>query len=99
MTLKQVKAVRTLEDLQSLGIGEVDYDISYRGGGLGFAGSDVAQAVGVKEDYLPNKFGCGCNYLGGGLRGSIFPSDFNRSIKGQKQTLLAETRKCLCPSL
>ena len=88
ITLKELKKVKTYDDLENLGIGRVYCDISYRGGGVGFYGSDVALAFDVSETYLPNKFGAGCNYLGGGLRGSIFASDFSTEIKGRKSKLL-----------
>ena len=89
LTVKTLKAVNTYEDLEGLGIGRVYCDISYRGGGIGFYGSDVATAFEVSENDLPNKVGAGCNYLGGGLRGSIFASDFNKTnITGKKATLL-----------
>jgi hypothetical protein len=90
ITLKQIQKVSTLEDLENLGIGEVYYDISYRGGGLGFCSSDVAEHFGIEEYDLPGKFGAGCNYLGGGLRGSIFPSTFSDRIEEKKAKLLRE---------
>lgn len=90
ITLKELKKVKTYEDLDNLNIGQIYCDISYRGGGIGFYGSDVAKFVEVSEDYLPNKFGAGCNYLGGGLRGSIFPSDFSNEIDYDKTRRLEE---------
>jgi hypothetical protein len=37
---------------------------------------------------LPNKFGAYCNYLGGGIRGSITQSDFSDTVQGRKRALL-----------
>lgn len=90
INIKNLKKVKTYEDLENLGIGRVYSDISHRGGGIGFYGSDVANWVDVSEGYLPNKFGAGCNYLGGGIRGSIFPSDFSTEITGRKAKILRE---------
>jgi len=87
--LSKLKKVNTYEDLENLGIGKVYCDIGGRGGGIGFYSSDVASAFEVNDCDLPNKFGAGCNYLGGGIRGSIFPSSFNqRMIVGNKAKLL-----------
>ena len=88
MKLKEIRNAQSVEDLEALGLGRVNYEISYRGGGLGFYGSKVAEVIGVNENSLPRKFGCGCNYLGGGVRGSIFPSGFHTSISGRKKQLL-----------
>jgi len=83
-----IKKVKSYEDLEALGIGRVYCDISYRGGGIGFYAEDVARAFDVSESQLPRYFGAGCNYLGGGLRGSIFGSDFSTEITGKKRQLL-----------
>lgn len=88
INLRDLKKVKIYDDLDNLGIGRVYCEISYRGGGIGFYGSDVARMFDVSECYLPNKFGAGCNYLGGGIRGSIFGSDFNNEITGRKRQLL-----------
>jgi len=89
-TLTEIKKVQTLEDLENLGIGNVFCDLSYRGGGLGFYASDIANHFKVYEWELPRKFGAGCNYLGGGLRGAIFASSFASTITGKKAKLLTE---------
>ena len=95
-TLKEIKKVNTLEDLENIGIGKVYCDISYRGGGLGFYAKDIANAFEINEYDLPKNFGAGCNYLGGGLRGSIFASDFSKTITGKKARLLEElARACI----
>jgi len=88
LKIKDIKKVRCYEDLEGLGIGNIYCDISHRGGGIGFYSSDVAAAFEVSDSDLPRKFGAGCNYLGGGLRGSIFPSSFNKTIIGKKAALL-----------
>ena len=88
VTKTQLKKCNTIEDLQELGIGSVYADISHRGGGVGFYASDIAEHFNVHNGYLPRKFGAGCNYMGGGIRGSIFPSTFSPSIKGRKAELL-----------
>jgi len=86
--MADLKKVKTYEDLEALGIGRVYCDISYRGGGIGFYAEDVARAFDVSDYQLPKHFGAGCNYLGGGLRGSIFASDFSKGITGRKARLL-----------
>jgi len=70
--------------------GKIHYDIGYRGGGIGINSRWLAFEIGgfVNEDYdpyylearLPRYFGAGCNYLGGGVRGAIFSSDFDDAI-------------------
>ena len=89
-TLKELRAVQTIDDLEELGIGRVYCDISHRGGGVGFYQSDVAEHFNVDSTLLPRHFGAGCNYLGGGLRGAIFASNFSDRIKGTKASLLKE---------
>jgi len=90
LTVKELKKVQNFQDLEGLGIGQVYCDIGGRGGGVGFYSQDVANAFGVSDCDLPNKFGAGCNYLGGGVRGSIFGSTFNeKNIVGKKAELLS----------
>lgn len=89
-TIKELKAVQTIQDLEDLGIGPVYCDISHRGGGVGFYQEDVAEHFNVDSSLLPRHFGAGCNYLGGGLRGSIFGSNFSSKITGTKAVLLNE---------
>ncbi len=86
--LSDLRKVKTYDDLDNLGIGRIICDISYRGGNLGFSGKDVAEAFDISEYQLPRNFGAGCNYLGGGLRGSIFASDFSTEVTGKKAKLL-----------
>lgn len=87
---KDLKAVNTIEDLENLVIGAVDYEIGYRGGHCGFRGVDVAEHFEVSEYHLPIKFGAFCNYLGGGMRGSICGSGFSNKIAKRKAKLLIE---------
>jgi hypothetical protein len=82
VTMKELKKVNTYEDLENLGIGRVYCDISYRGGGIGFYQEDVARYFGIANEHLPGKFGAYCNYLGGGLRGSICVSSFSDKVYG-----------------
>jgi hypothetical protein len=86
LTLKQIKSVHTLEDLKALDIGPVVVDIGHRGGGLGFRGADVAEFFGVPEYAFGRNFGAACNYLGGGVRGSIFFGGFGVKYVENKQT-------------
>lgn len=93
MDLQKVKGANTVDDLQELGIGNMIVDMGGRGGGLGFRGADVARALDLDEGMLPRSFGAGCNYLGGGLRGSIFPSGFSKAVTGEKAEMLSELAK------
>lgn len=90
VTKKQLQEVNTLEELQDLGIGNVFSEVGYRGGGIGFYSGDVSEHFDVPEYYLPHKFGAGCNYLGGGVRGSVFASNFDKNIQGEERELLEE---------
>ena len=93
MKLTQIMEVKTLDDLKALNIGEVVVDISTRGGGLGFHRTDIAKLINVSEMDLPRKYGAGCNYLGGGVRGAIFASGYNKIITGRKAVMLDEIAK------
>jgi hypothetical protein len=64
------------------------YNISYRGGGVGFYGGELSKHFKINQSLLPNKFGAYCNYLGGGVRGSITQSDFSENVQGRKRKLL-----------
>jgi hypothetical protein len=80
VTLKQLKAVQTADQLQDLNIGHLIIDISHRGGGVGYTDKDIEKHFNVLADLLPNRFGASCNYLGGGVRGSIVASNFSNNI-------------------
>lgn len=77
LTLAEIENVQTLEDLydliidQGYGSGAISYDIGGRGGYVGIDSDCVAGMLEVDSYYLPNKVGAFCNYLGGGLRGSV----------------------------
>jgi hypothetical protein len=67
--------------------GKIAYDIGYRGGSCGIDSYELCLALfeekgteKVEEisSCLPSKTGVFCNYMGGGLRGSICHSPFNR---------------------
>ena len=93
--IKDIKKIKTYEDLEAAQIGRIRCDIYHRGGGIGFYASDLAKLLDISEDQLPRFFGAGCNYLGGGLRGSIFPSTFAPSVTGRaKKTLEAIAKAC-----
>ena len=86
--IKQIREVETLADLQALNIGQVIYDIGHRGGNLGFSGAAVAEHFDLDSGLLPRNFGAYCNYLGGGIRGSVSASTFSNQITGRKAKLL-----------
>lgn len=88
--IKKINTTDTPDGLLAI-LGKEHFDIcdlSYRGGNLGFYGSFIAEFVGVEDCLLPNKFGAYCNYLGGGLRGTINASDFSNDITGSTRELL-----------
>ena len=78
MTTKEIK--KQLSELEEYG--EIDYDISYRGGHYGLKAEKVIELLGLdcNEDDLPPKLGAFVNYLGGGLRGTINISDYSENV-------------------
>jgi len=95
--IKQVKAVGDPEELLEL-LGKEyfeEIDVSYRGGTLGFYAETIADFTGIDKNLLPSKFGAYCNYLGGGLRGTINKSDFSEDIKGKERKLLDELNEAI----
>ena len=82
LKIKDIKSCDTIEALENLGFGKVEYEINHRGGGLGFLASDVVVALDgkISESDIPRKYGCGCNYLGGGVRGAVTVSGYNKSV-------------------
>jgi hypothetical protein len=94
-TITLLKKVETLEQLEALKIGNIDYDLSYRGGYLGFRSSAVAEHFKCDDYLLPNKFGAYCNYLGGGIRGSVVPSNFGKLPKRKTELLKALGEACV----
>lgn len=70
---------------------KINAEISYRGGGIGIMAGWLSGRLADKDlikhddiDYikarLPRYVGAGCNYLGGGIRGSICMSGMDESI-------------------
>jgi hypothetical protein len=90
MKLKDIRNAQTIKDLDNLGLGYVRWDVSYRGGYLGFYSSNIASALKIRESNLPLNFGAHCNYLGGGIRGSIVSSVFSFKLTGRNKQLLNE---------
>ena len=63
--------------------GAVDIEISYRGGHYGLRRAEAIDTLGIPEQYagyLPPKVGVYCNYLGGGLRGSIVAGGYDDAV-------------------
>ena len=89
-TLTQLKNVFSLEELQALNIGRVIYEVGGRGGYCGFHATSIAEHFGINAYELPGKFGCYVNYLGGGMRGAITQSDYDRvNTSARKMKLLS----------
>ncbi len=82
----------------------IDCDISYRGGTYGAAADKVVATlfstlIAYRQyeivQMLPNKVGVHCNYLGGGLRGTINRSDYDKKMPAKyAKRLDAFTREC-----
>lgn len=69
-TNKYYKFVLELED-----DGRVDVEIGHRGGFIKIPSTEVFSMFDIPDKYfdsVPSYIGAGCNYLGGGVRGSIF---------------------------
>ncbi len=86
--IRKFNKVQTYDDLKNLNIGNVFCDISHRGGNVGFASLDVAKYINVANHLLSRKVGAYCNYLGGGMRGSIVGSSYSGEIKSNKREVL-----------
>lgn len=88
----RLKNVDTLNQLQNVaddyGLGQVLYDISYRGGHLGLSGKVIAELIGADRFYLPKNYGVFVNYLGGGVRGSICDSGYNEGLSRDRKNFL-----------
>lgn len=89
ITIKQLKSANSIEDLQELGIGRVQYEVGGRGGYVAFYGQSVAEAFSIPEWQLTGKVGAYVNYLGGGLRGSVCTSECSR-VEGKRKIRLVE---------
>lgn len=91
ITLAKLKKLNTIEDLEGSGlIGELDIEISHRGGHLGYSGQDVSQSLDIPWHLMPRNVGAYVNYLGGGLRGSVCTGGYSEKITGKKKELLDE---------
>lgn len=92
-TIKQLKAVNTLDDLRVVAH-EHDmtllYDIGGRCQHIAFYASDVALEMGIDAGQLPNKVGAYSNYLGGGIRGAICVTETHRVSDNIKRGLVDE---------
>jgi hypothetical protein len=96
ITLKQIKKCNTVEDLNALGLGTVSYDLSERGGYVGFRSSVVAEAFDIPEHELTPKIGAYSNYLGGGVRGSIKTSESSKvSVPVKRARVDALAQACM----
>ena len=87
MQLKAINAIQTPEDFEAI-LPLDTIQISHRGGHLGFFGASLSSFLDIPEFYLPGNAGAYCNYLGGGLRGSIQISTYSSKIIGRKKILL-----------
>lgn len=90
LSLKVLRKINTLSQLENLGLGYIMYEIGYRGGYVGFYAQQVSNALKINISLLPSKVGVYVNYLGGGLRGSICKSSYSDKITGRKKQLLEE---------
>ena len=88
MHLKAINAIQTPEDFCSIGLPLDVINISERGGYLGFSISSLDTFLDISSVYLPGHVGAYCNYLGGGLRGTIQTSNYSDKITGRKKQLL-----------
>lgn len=93
MKASDFKFVNTIDDLKEVLPGVI-YDISHRGGYVGYRSETVERAIGMQPGFLPGKVGAYCNYLGGGLRGSIAGSEFDRAPKRFQPVLKAIVKAC-----
>lgn len=89
ITIKQLKKVKTIEDLQDLNIGFVEYEVGHRGGFVAISGKNVSEAFGIPEWQLTGRVGAYVNYLGGGLRGDVVTSEYSR-VEGDRKIQLIE---------
>lgn len=92
MTLKQIKAIQAIADLQEYHLLEIylDYDISHRGGTLGFSRKFISETFNIPEEQLTKRVGCYVNYLGGGIRDKIRTSDTHLITNKTKKKKIEE---------
>ena len=84
MTKQQIKEKLYLLEEKDL----VDYDINHRGGHYGLVRQEALNLLKILEEdqiveFFPPKIGVYCNYLGGGLRGAITPSGYNKDVSAE----------------
>lgn len=103
LKLAEIENVQTLEDLydlvidQGCGSGAISYEIGGRGGYVGIDSDCVAGMLDVDADcfgLLPVQVGAYCNYLGGGLRGSVCVS--NHGIQDPEKAELIDALAEAC---
>jgi hypothetical protein len=93
--VKAINEIESIDDLISMMETEIDYDISYRGGGIAINANYFLLQCGVAIEGCPDIFSVYCNYLGGGLRGSICTFSIPESFKGEKRSILVAVQKML----
>jgi hypothetical protein len=87
MHLKAINAIQTPEDFDSI-LPLDTIQVSHRGGHVGFFGASLSSFLDIPINLLPGNAGAYCNYLGGGLRGSIQLSTYSSKITGRKKIIL-----------
>ena len=83
LTTKEIKACTNIDDLLELGIAGLKYEIDHRGGYIGYNARCVFNHMEIPEKYLEvstGTIGAFCNYLGGGVRGTITFTIIDESI-------------------
>lgn len=89
ITIKELKKVNTIEDLEDLNIGDLHWEVGTRGGFIYFSSTTVSDFFGIPEWQLTGKVGAYVNYLGGGLRGGVATSEYNR-VEGKRKMRLVQ---------
>lgn len=88
VSAKTLDKIKTHEDMLAFAKKHninLTWDIGYRGGGYGAYAESLARYLKISPEDLPRKYGCGCNYLGGGVRGSIFVSGYNNDLQKKEK--------------
>lgn len=96
--IKQLEAANSLEDLNALNIGGLTWEVGGRGGYVGFYHRDIVKLLNLDKNaqVLPYTFGAYCNYLGGGIRGSITASGYRDVVRpDQAEVLDAIAQACI----
>ena len=88
MKIADIKTIQTPEDFENVTGFPLDtIEVSHRGGGVGFSCFNAEKYLEIDSNLLPRNNGVYCNYLGGGLRGSLCLSDYSSKIIGRKKQL------------